>query len=429
MTSRYQRYIDEILELIPQKYTNEDGVLIEHKGGGRTRHILDDLGDYLPFFAYLKQDEFCENQIKALPKYMKGNLLKPLQKIFGIGVNTPYEHSDLVLGLVDYYNYKKDPKTLELAEKVTHGLLKKFKLHKMKSSFYFPSIHVRLPLFDSMDGMYIELLVWMYKVTNDEKYLKHAEGLAKRMLKLPLFKKEHLFPSLTSPVPWVFPKNIRQRTREVKLMKNNTNTIFGLIELYKTKPEAYLKVGIDQWIRAVETKLMNDEGGVHGTAIKTKDGWDLKPVELTPNFAVLDCLCDAYHVFKDESYLKLAVRMGDYWLSKQSKETGLLPLFPDEAPDSYLDSETDMLVAFHKLAELTGDKRYKESADGIMDGILKHHHAEGGYYLKVDINTGKPTQEHFKTKFITLFLKALILYETEGKLYNDPDLFELLKDR
>lgn len=430
MTIDYQEKITEIIKWVKNNYVNENKLLVQHSKNGSVSPILNDLGDYTPFLRYLREDEFCEIQFKELLNYLKSDLLAPSNRFARIGYVTPYEHSDLILGLLDDYAATKDPQKLQIAEQITQTVLKKFNTTNLKSSFYFPSLKIRLPLFDSTDGMYVELLVLLYKYTQKKHYLDLAEQIARRLIELPFFQKHGLFPSLHSRIPWLFPKSIKKRFSEIKLMKHNTNTLFGFLELYKTKPTNEIKQAIDYWIKSVQEKLKSPEGGICGAAYLKRNDLKKAPIELTPNFAVLEVVCDAYHFLKEPDYLKFAKEIGDYWLREQSETTGLLPLYPDKKfKESYFDSETDMLIALHKLAEISGDKKYKIAADRIMEGIIKYHRLPGGYCLMVNTETGEVTDKFFKVKFITLFLKALILYDQNKTIYNNPVLFDLLKDR
>jgi hypothetical protein len=461
MNADYSKIAGEVIKILKENFCDEHGTLIQPKKGHyrnftpkNSTPIFNDLGDYLPFFAELGEDEFCDKQIQATKKHLsKKHLLQPQQKFFGLGFITPYEHSDLILGLVDDYKIRRTQSSLDLAEKITKSLLKRFRLGK--ASFYFPSLCFALPLADSNDGMFIELLVELYKITKDEFYLKQAKDLTKNLQSFPSYKKHYLLTSLHTRFRWLFPKSIRTRCREIRLMKNNSNTLFGLLELYKVKQNSTrqdpveqefakrLKKQIRRSIRAIKENFQTESGCLYRSK---KLNPDLSinhkkpgPVDLTQNFPILDFTCDAYQLWNEKSLLKFAQEIGDCWIGKQSFKTGLLPELPNsksthEAKNSYFDSETDMLIAFRKLAKLSGEKKYANAADKIMEGILTWHRSPEGYYLKVDITNGQATDKHFKTKFISLFLKALILYkkiadDPEAKIYQDSALFDLLKDR
>jgi hypothetical protein len=210
-------------------------------------------------------------------------------------------------------------------------------------------------------------------------------------------------------------------------MKNNTNPIFSFLELYKVDRDATIKSDIYKWVEATKKIMSSGKGGLYSSIELTGNNIKMD-VDLTSNFAVIDVLCDCAWVFKEDRFLRMAREIADFWLSLQSSSTGLFPLTP-KSKSSYLDSETDMIIALIKLYELTGEVKYKESAEKTFEGILQFHHAKRGYVLSVDINNGKILNPIVKTKFVSLLLKPFILFISGRDIYKTPWLHNLLKDR
>ena len=88
-----------------------------------------------------------------------------------------------------------------------------------------------------------------------------------------------------------------------------------------------------------------------------------------------------------------------------------------------------MSIAFIKLFECTGDIRYRIAAEKIVEGLLRHHKSEHGFAMLVNIHTGEVLNASVKTKFVALFIKALHVLRVGGSIYENEQLFMLLKDR
>jgi predicted deacylase len=154
-------------------------------------------------------------------------------------------------------------------------------------------------------------------------------------------------------------------------------------------------------------------------------------VSLTASFSILDGLCDCAHFIPElsDDCLSVARGIADFWLLHQGA-TGLFPLYPGES-ESFIDSETDMSIALHKLTEVTGEPRYAAAAERCIDGLIRFH-GSADYCLSVNVETGEVLNAGQRTKFVCLFLKVLILrIETSagGTIFGNATLYELLKDR
>ena len=120
--------------------------------------------------------------------------------------------------------------------------------------------------------------------------------------------------------------------------------------------------------------------------------------------------------------------MTDYFISFQSERTGLLPDEPG-LPKSYIDANTDFAVSLAKLAELTGEKKYYIIGEQIIRGILNFHRGTYGYYRDVDMFTGEILNPLVETRFVSLLLKALILYRDHQSIYSPEGNWSVFRDR
>jgi len=427
----------EIVRWFTADYLRQDGLPVTYLDGidGRiisSDHILNDLGDYLPFVRFFGNEQFCRQQIASLKLHLERGILKPRARLFGLPLSTAFEHTDLLLGLIDYYLLEKDDQIINLAVEITEQILKKLNRDNGFRSFYLHKLNLALPVFSSVDGTFIELLTNLYVLTEERRYLKIATDIWKRMRSIPVFRETSLFPNL-----YVVSNNrflsrvlgLYKSFRVINLMKHNTNTLFGFLELYKVGQNPEIEVDINRWVDSVETNALSAEGGVY-RHLESSNGTvqTRTTIDLTAGFAVIDFLCDCMWLLKRERFLTLAEKVADFWLNRQSASTGLFPAEAD-ASYSYLDSETDMVIALMKLHELTSEDKYRAAALRAFDGVLEHHRTEKGYVLSVDITGGKIVNPGIKTKYVSLFMKALILFMLGKPIYQNPELHNLLKDR
>jgi len=286
--------------------------------------------------------------------------------------------------------------------------------------------------FETKDGMYIELFVDLYRHYGNDDYLRQSERLFEKMIAIDCYRKFNLWPvlvhhpSLAGRVALVI-NRLRRQTETIRLMKNNTNTIFGFLSLYKLTKADEVALCIESWARAVEKMMISEQGLVYNFA--KISGAEVIPYEpnLTVAFTVIDLFCDCTYFLNNQRYLHIAEKVAEFWLATQGR-TGLFPLRHNEQ-SSYLDSETDMIVALMKLHELTGNPAYRDSARRAFGGLLKYHRTDSGYCLSVDKDSGEITDSTYKTKFIALMLKAFILFIENRGIYKDPNLYALLRDR
>ena len=394
--------------------------------------IIKDLGDYLPFFLYFGYTSYCRQHVRDITSQLHNGLLPAQSKLFRIRVTSTYDHSDYLLGLMDYLNYVTDPE-IETSLKLTlEAVWRKFFDRRFPSSYISAPLGVALPFFDTKDGMYMEIFADYYKTRKEDKFRDRALSLWRTLQKVRAKSKVQLLPVLVrhqSIKGWALGSmsRIRAQSHTIRVMKNNTNSLFGALSLFEIVASDEIARSIREWVEALTKYMITREGMVYNFG-KLKDG-SVSPFgpNLTAAFAVIDLLCDLSRCFDEERYLGRAEIIAKFWLSLQGK-TGLFPLEPNGRA-SYLDSETDMIVALQKLHDLSGDPIYAEAAQRTFEGILKYHKRTSGYVLSVDTEKGDVVDGMLKTKFICLLLKVFILFLEGGSVYRNEDVFKLLRDR
>lgn len=416
-----------IIDLIKKDFINSQGALSLKRVDQKVSsfHIFPDMGDFLPFFLYFGEDQFISSQINIFQKTLKNKILFSEFKSMGIpGLAKSYEYSDLVFGLIDYDLSVGSQQSKELLDEQVKIMINIFNYSKNINSFYHPILK-RLPILDSRDGMMIELFVELYKIKKEDRFLNLATNVYGQLVSSAFYKKYKIFPTL-GPKSYlkILPS---KKFKEAEIAKVNTNTLYGILELYKVKKDEGLLKTIDQTVDAVIDKSI-DGAGVMKTF--TPKNPNYKKAFLTSSFMMLDFLCDLYQETRDNKYLNIAQKIADYWINLQSKSTGLFPMYSN-SNKTFLDSETDMAIALYKLFEITDNQKYQEAADTCYDGIIKYHGSKD-YVLSVNVDSGETMDGQQKTKFLALFLKLLILkmkLDQGEKIYVNQDLFNLIKDR
>lgn len=438
----------EIFKWFKEDYIGSEGMPIFDLDARTGKAIsaknqIAELGDYLPFFSYFKQEEFVNAQLKLVHGFFKkdGILLKrvsiPKKMPFYEALLLKavpkhaecFEYTDLLLGLLEVYELTKEKKALDLAKTALDKAYSLFYKDGLMYDLYFPQLKLKIPLSSSLSGMYIELLCDFYRLTKDERYLKRAKALAGSWINLPFVKKYGLFPAYCSPgaltqkIPIV-----AKYSNVVKIHKHNTSMMAGIVALYNQTHDKDLLTVIGRWVNGVQKYLMQKEGGIT-EVVKFNKGnpTTLWKIELR-NFAVIDLLCDISHFTNNQKYLALACRIADFWLNLQSGKTGLIP-FESGGKESRFDPLTDFSIALMKLHELTGKTKYKVAAVKIFQGQLKYHWTNRGYVERVDVNSGKITDYRIETRFTSLFLKSLLLFSENKKIYEDWIIYSIMRDR
>lgn len=417
-----------VISLLKKDFLMSNGTffLEKYESNISNHHIFPDLGDFLPFFLYFGESEFIDKQISIYESTLvDGYLVSEFPSFHISNLVKSYEYSDLLFGLYDYHLNKKDKNSYDLLIRTSDLAIKTFVFDGKVKSFFYLNLRKNLPLFDTRDGTFIEFYIDLYKLTKEERYKKVAFNIYRNLIQTDYYIKHGLFSVFNVGfITKFFFKIIGvNKSEEVIVCKNNSNTLFGMLALYSETKDVEVLLSINRVIDNIKERLIN--GGVSDTLSDSMD----RVSTLTSSFPIIDVLCDLFFETKNNKYLSLAKSIADYWISKQGK-TGLFPLKSNKK-ESFFDSETDMCVALEKLFELTGDTKYKESMELCFKGIIDYH-SKNDYVISVDIETGHVVNTAQRTKFIALFLKLLILRikKNEGvSIYSDKMLWSLLRDR
>lgn len=425
-----EREAMRVINLLKTDFLMSDGSLCLEKVGEskRPNHIFPDMGDFLPFFIYFGEKDFVEKQIKIFQSLQQdGFWISEHSTWWFKNLVKSYEYTDLLYGLLSFYGFKKDSFSQTLLESNVQHAITAFNLCGRPSSFYLPKQKKHFPVLDSRDGMFIELFVDLSDLTGENEYLEIAQNLFKWLIKNDFYERYSIFPKFSVfGLMGVTAKVLKpEHFNQAEIMKYTTNCLHAFSALYRKTGKEEIYKEITKIISSLKKYVINS-GGVAKFFIPNQPAGE---AFLGSSFSLLDFLCDFYYYFGREEDLILAQEIADFWLVKQG-QTGLFPLFASQNY-SFIDFETDMSVALSKLFELTNKKIYQTAVEKCLDGIFKHH-ATKNYILEVDINNGKIINQGQRTKFISLFLKLIIL-ELEKfkgkKIYSNNQLLNLIEDR
>ncbi len=406
-----------------------------------SRDLLAELDDYLPFFWMAGETEYVREQLGLLNERLSESFSlfnRPqIRRHVGIGLPGPLrrfvpyadvqDFVEILYGLLELHGLSPELDVLLPARELFRHIARNFSSNGRLHTFRLMPFGPVLPIMDAMTGMYIEIGVELFEQTGEHWYLETVSRWCRTWLDTDLYRTFGFFASTQFTGVWKLVPMLRRYTRRVELAKANTSMAFGLIALARMKETAgWALPALDRWLTGIRSCFMTDDGVF--THFPRLDAAPVYLPVLSTNFALIDIFCDVAHAFDRPEYLESARRIADFFLKHQSPETGL---FPDEigCRRSYLDANTDLAVALYRLTELTKEAEYREAGLRALDGILRFHEAPFGYYRDVDQHTGTPLCSLVETRFVSLFLKALLLYRDRPELYSGHDAWARYRDR
>jgi hypothetical protein len=216
--------------------------------------------------------------------------------------------------------------------------------------------------------------------------------------------------------------------RWVQLMKSNTTPVFTMIELYRRTHATVWADAVDRWIEAALERLI-DSSGRPLNAWYPPNGCGVPT--LVAGFILIDVLCDAFAIIgRHRRWLDAAERIAEACL-KWAWPNGLLPMHPGGDRD-HLDGQVDFAISLRRVGELKQRNDLRVRSFKLMDDTLCLHQTQEGFCTHID-REGRPITLPFNTidpKYNGLLLKGLIhLSEPDRRIYENPDLMDLFKDR
>ena len=230
----------------------------------------------------------------------------------------------------------------------------------------------------------------------------------------------------------VYPFTGREAVRRVRIAKENTNFLCGLIRLLEVSGDGNLEGAVRKGLDGL--RMFLDGECRFGRLIDTESGKVTDPCpRIFENHAAMGVFMDAYLVLHDKKYLEVAEGCAEAWIALQSGD-GLYPMLADESLGwniCEIDPHLDFVTALCRLYPLAKKGRYKRSIKAGALAARQFVH-DGRVYKKVDFRIGKPMDKMNELKFLGGSIKGLLSAHTalDGVRKIDKEsLRMLMRDR
>ena len=417
-------WVLEIFAHCKKTYIGKQGVFVTAiSPNGETvknKPMLADYGDLLPFAWHFGVRDIIDDQIISARKYLEKGLFKYNGK-----TELFYNH-DWLLGLLDIYRQTNSSSVLQLAVIGANEIGTKFFCGDFLADQRpnISNLYGILVGASPFNGGYIELWVELYSYTKEQKYLVYAEKLANAWISHKDFLRSGIFPRKRCASLCLFDNFSRYYSKlKSRLFKDNTNLIWGILELYKLKNEKKWERAIIHWLDGFEKTFFNN-----GNVTLMVDHNDVPyNSSVKAAFSSIDLICDiANENIEKSRCMFIAEKIADFWLEAQW-ENGLFPENPNGSYD-HLDANVDLVVALNKLTALTGSSKYILAANKCSESLLKYHYTNLGYCLSVDKH-GNVVNSEIRIKYQGLMTKLALLPSDPVEIYKNQNIFDLLRDR
>lgn len=395
--------VHEILHHLKNSYIGPHGVLVTQIDG-HTGKILDntplvaDFGDVLPFAAMLGEKRFVRSQIDAAQPFLRDGLYAE-----GGVIHAFYNH-DYLLGLIDLAGLLDDEDLLIGAENAADALNQ----HLLRDGYLLRQSPSR-PLLDRtspFNGGFIELYIDLAEQTGRSRWIDLAQAQAERWISNRFFKRYGLFRRVEFAAPGWISDFIGRLASEplVRLMKDNSNLVAGLIALYRVHPGKDLKLAILHWLSGLRHWLIVDGDTVMMNL--SREFVAYQP-DLRAATAAIETLLDVYqYVERDAEWIELAQKIAERWLMARW-DNGLLPLEIGGDSD-HIDANLDFAIALVNLSEATGQNRWTVIGEQIIAQLVNLHELPYGYAFSIN-EAGKVDDSRIIIKYQGLLLKLTLI--------------------
>ena len=419
--------VSNLIKFVDDKLTDDNGEL-RHEltdSGLSNIFIYHDLGDITPFLLELEQYTMLEKIISKLSERLKKEkFLISRSPTFGrfYGFIKSYEYTDFLIGLEDLNRTYKNSKINALLIYYINQTLEIFKFEGSHSSYYHSKLRLSVPIIDSRDTTFIEIFCDLSDSLENDLYLEVALKLFQKFKKIRHSDELKLLPDYKTNL--VIRRFLRIKPNYT-LMKNHTNTLHAYLRLFEITRNDEVLIELIDLYSQICNKFTISKG-----AFSDSLSVDSSEASLKASFSMIEFICDYFILIPDEWALNLGFDIAKFWQSKMGK-TGLFPM-SSNAKISFIDSQTDMTVSLWRIANLTSSKFLEQSADKSFEA-LHEFHAKQDFALNVDIDKGTVISNSIRTKFVFLYIKALIANQQRktnlSKLNLDPKFRRLLRDR
>jgi hypothetical protein len=426
-------------------------------------HNASELGDYAQYIAFsgilLNKKEYIDYAIKQVNLIVEifqrtdGIFdLKPSKKLLYIN------DMDLYIGLVQMFMITKNEVIKNAIDKFYDCLFENI----LKNRTLIPAqltknLKLVVPISNPMDnGNHIELLGELYEFTGEEKYKTWMFQLSgtwlnnKNFYNYSLFERENtgLFGTALSSMTdslfrtEFFRKRLGKPTYCVKITKQNTHLMFGLLKYYSISKNPRVKEMFNLWIQRIDQLFLHSSGIHYGIYdLKHKFAYRL---EVLHTISLIELMLEGHKVFNEIAFLYRAENYAKA-LTDNLSDDHLILLFPfpeddlrdpqkNQIQNEYnyysLDPQIDLSVNLIRLYLITKREDYFMLAQKILDSILINFRY-GTCFTEMVQHDTRMKWNIVRTKYLGLMLKPflILLALQKGYSYEDMELRIISQDR
>jgi len=293
-----------------------------------------------------------------------------------------------------------------------------------------------VPMTEPMTSAYlIDAALGFYRASAGTRFLDAASALAAGWPSSPTFRARSLFSRawhgpgwIGRAIDWQFRARGRPPLDATIFVKGDAMLVMSMLALGRQRAEAWIQPACRAWAEAMLGSAAYGDGSFRKAWFPGAPARELP--RLGENHSLMECLIDLAWDLGLPRYLEPARRCAEFWLSERSR-AGLIPAFPG-APTAELDPQVDFVVQLFRLAEATGEARWTGEASELLASVWACHRVGRLLSQEADVRSGAPTRLVVETKFLGLFLKALLVGDAvEGgrSLLGDESLRALAADR
>ncbi len=293
-----------------------------------------------------------------------------------------------------------------------------------------------VPMTEPMSGAYlIDAALGFYRGSARPRFLDAASHLAAGWPASETFRARGLFSRTWHGPAWgrrVMDWQFRARGRPpldaTIFVKGDAMLVMSMLALGRQRAEAWIEPTCRAWAEAAVSKAAQVDGSFRKSWFPGAPTRELP--RLGDNHSMIECLIDLAWDLGLPECLEPARRCAEFWLSQRSA-VGLIPAHAG-GPVADLDPQVDFVVQLYRLAEATGEARWTGEANDLLAAVWARHRVGRLLGQEVDIRSGAPTGLVVETKFLGLFLKAVLIADAVdggASLLTDESLRVLAADR
>jgi hypothetical protein len=426
-------------------------------------HNAAELGDYAQYIAFsgklLGKPEYIDyaiNQVKVLSAMYQrkdGIIdLEPNKKLLNIG------EMDLYIGMVQLFIITRSAFIKEVVDRFYLSLFEKVINGKnLVPALLTKNLRFIVPIANPMDnGNHIELLCALYEITGEKKYKIWMIQLSEIWMKNKSFNKYHLYKRsntnlfgyiISLATDQLFKPNflfikLGKPSYCVKITKQNTHLMFGLLEYYSITKNGKIGEIFNSWSKKVDELFLHSSGIHYGIYdLKRKYAYRL---EILHSISLIELMLTAFKVFDSLEYLSLAEKYAEALINNLTNDR-LLLLYPFPEDDFHdpqreriqaeygyysLDPHIDFAVCLINLYVITKRDQYLYALQAILNSTLVHFKHGNCYTEMIQKDTGLKW-DVVRTKYLGLMLKPflILLALQQGYTAESIEIRSIAQDR